>query len=312
MNIQRRRAHESSQWQVRKRPAAPPQGEAGQARLPPRRSIHTAITTVDQQLQVRIHASARLSPQSLPSREVHEQIKVRCIDSRCARQKWLLICHSSWQRLTKSFSFHLSGKPGPRFALLDISAKIYLMNWLVTHALIGIAMISHNLQRTVNRDAQSKRKLLSQKQLPVTPPIAVAAELIVSLLALSASGELPDSQSALMRRFPNGVIAEGFAHLRLLDYVLHGSQQRPKDDEKTTEKITGQRFLLSEGFHNLNQVIFVACRSLKVTGWTSKFCILSHNISVHSFTKSKHPDAEANRSLPGLSLSIIPCNYFPP
>ena len=128
----------------------------------------------------------------------------------------------------------------------------------VIHAVSEFVMIPCDLQRTVNRDAQSKRKLLAQSKLPVTPPVAVSVELIVSLMSMEGRGEPPpDANSALMRRFPAAVISAAFSHLRLLDYVLHGVQDQGKGE-------TGQRFRLSDGFHDVNRVICLASKSIQV------------------------------------------------
>ena len=98
------------------------------------------------------------------------------------------------------------------------------------------------MQRTVTKSAQSKTKLLAQKEVSITPPIAAAVELIVSLMSIQQSGgEVPpDSHTALMRRFPSDIISAAFGHLRLLNYVLHGD--------------SGNRFRLTNDFHNLVRV----------------------------------------------------------
>jgi len=60
------------------------------------------------------------------------------------------------------------------------------------------------VQRTVTKSAQSMTKLLAQATVvPVTPPIAAAVELIVSLMSMQESQQpsTPDSHTALMRRW---------------------------------------------------------------------------------------------------------------
>ena len=59
------------------------------------------------------------------------------------------------------------------------------------------------MQRTVTKTAQSKAKLLAQATVVhVTPPVAAAVELIVSLMSMQESPQpnTPDSHTALMRR----------------------------------------------------------------------------------------------------------------
>ena len=61
------------------------------------------------------------------------------------------------------------------------------------------------MQRTVTKTAQSKAKLLAQATVVhVTPPVAAAVELIVSLMSMQESPQpnTPDSHTALMRRCP--------------------------------------------------------------------------------------------------------------
>ena len=91
----------------------------------------------------------------------------------------------------------------------------------------------------MTRIAQSKSKLLAQKQIQITPPVAAAAELIVSLMSIQQNEDTvpPDSHTALMRRFSSEVISDAFGHLRLLNYVLHGD--------------SGRGFRLTPDFHNL-------------------------------------------------------------
>lgn len=99
-----------------------------------------------------------------------------------------------------------------------------------------------SLQRTVTKSAQSKTKLLAEKETNITPPIAAAVELIVSLMSMQESGQgvASDSHTALMRRFPSELISAAFGHLRLLNYVLHGN--------------SGNRFKLTNDFHSLTKV----------------------------------------------------------
>lgn len=98
------------------------------------------------------------------------------------------------------------------------------------------------MQRTVSKSAQSKTKLLASKASDITPPVAAAVELIVSLMSIQQGGGTvpPDSHTALTRRFPSEIISAAFAHLRLLNYVLHGD--------------SGNRFRLSNDFISLVKV----------------------------------------------------------
>ncbi len=103
----------------------------------------------------------------------------------------------------------------------------------------------------MTKSAQSKTKLLAEKETNITPPIAAAVELIISLMSMQESGQgiTPDSHTALMRRFPSNIISAAFGHLRLLNYVLHGD--------------SGHRFKLTTDFNNLTKVnqVILAGRS---------------------------------------------------
>lgn len=75
----------------------------------------------------------------------------------------------------------------------------------------------------MKRSALSRTKLLSQQRNPVTPPIANAMELALALMSLTDEErlEIPDSATALSRRFTDEQISEAFSQLRLQNFVLH-------------------------------------------------------------------------------------------
>lgn len=106
------------------------------------------------------------------------------------------------------------------------------------------------------------RKLMSEIKLPITPPVAVANDLIVALIGMQSCDEPPgpDANTALIRRFPGAIISAAFGHLRVLRLVLPGGG--------------GKLFLFHEDFVKGIRVIILACMKASYSMDTRKSCII--------------------------------------